>query len=88
MHVHCDPCWRKGQWWNNLEVYLVVDDVETCKVRYLSKDFCGEADYLDNKYIMVDDVFTENDEDVDRHRKFYHCYGYALEMILSNQSCD
>jgi hypothetical protein len=31
----------------------------------LSKEFCGEADYLDNKYIRVDDVFTENDEDVD-----------------------
>ena len=88
MHVHCVPCWRKGQWWNDLEVYLVVDGVETCKVGYLSKEFCGEAVYLDNKYIMVDDVFTENDEDVDRRRKFYHCYGYALGTILSNQSCD
>jgi len=66
----------------------VIDGVETCKVGYLSKEFCGEADYLDNKYIMVDDVFSENDEDVDRHRKFYHCYGYALGTILSNQSCD
>ena len=88
MNVHCVPCWRKGQWWHDLEVYLVVDGVETCKVGYLSKEFCGEADYLDNKYIMVDDVFTENDEDVDRRRKFYQCYGYALGTILSNQSCD
>jgi hypothetical protein len=86
--VHCVPCWRRGQWWNDLEVYLVVDGVDTCKVGYLSKEFCGEADYLDNKYIRVDDVFTENDEDVDRHRKFYHSYGYALGIILSNQSCD
>ena len=65
----------------------MVDGVDTCKVVYLSKDFCGEADYLDNKYIRVDDVFTENDEDVVRRRKFYHCYGYALGTILSNHSC-
>jgi len=87
LHVHCAPCWRKGQWWNDLEVYLVVDGVDTCKVGYLSKEFCGEADYLDNKYIRVDDVFTDSDEDVDRRRKFYQFYGYALGTILSNQSC-
>ena len=84
MHVHCVPCWRRGQWWNDLEVYLVVDGVDTCKVGYLSKEFCGEAAYLDNKYIRVDDVFTENDDDVDRRRKFYQCYGFALGTILSN----
>jgi hypothetical protein len=71
-----------------LEVYLVVDGVETCKVGYLSKECCGEADYLDNKHIMVDDVFNENDEDVDRRRKFYQCYGHALGMIQSDKSCD
>jgi hypothetical protein len=65
----------------------VVDGVDTCKVGYLSKEFCGEADYLDNKYIRVDNVFIENDEDVDRRRKFYQFYGYALGTILSNQSC-
>ena len=84
MHVHCVPCWRRGQWWNDYEVYLVVDGVDTCKVGYLSKEFCGEADYLDNKNIRVDDVFTDNDEDVDRRRKFYQSYGFALGTILSN----
>jgi hypothetical protein len=58
------------------------------QVGYLSKEFCGEADYLGNKHIRVDDAFTEYDEDVDRHRKFYLSYGYALRRILSNQSCD
>ena len=88
MHVHCVPCWRRGQWWNDLDVYLVVDGVDTCKVGYLPKELCGEADYLDIKYIRVDDVFTESDKDVDRRRKFYQSYGYALGRILSNQSCD
>ena len=86
MHVHCAPCWRKGQWWNDLEVYLVVDGVDTCKVGYLSKEFCGEADYLDNKYIRVDDVFTDSDEDVDRRRKFYQFYGYMYECPWEYQS--
>ena len=62
-------------WW--------VDGVETCKVGYLSKEICAEADYLDNKYIMVDDVFTKNDEDVDRCRKFYQCYGDKVAIWRS-----
>ena len=66
----------------------MVDGVDKCKVGHLSKEFCWEADYLDNKYTREDGVFTENDEDVDRCRKFYHSYGYAMGMILSNQSCD
>jgi len=53
LHVRCVLAWGRGQWWNDLEVYLMADGVDTCKVGYLSKDFCGEADYLDNKYIRV-----------------------------------
>ena len=49
LHVQCVPLWRKGQWWNDLEVYLVVDGIDTCKVGYLSKDICEEVDYLHNK---------------------------------------
>ena len=66
----------------------MVGGVDTCIVGYLSTEFCGDADNLDKKYIRIDAAFTENDEDVDRRRKFYHSYGYALGMILSNQSCD
>ena len=56
-----------------------------CKVGYLSKDFCEEADYLHNKYIRVTDVYSEHDDDVGRRMKFYHSYGYAKgAAILTN----
>ena len=66
----------------------MVDAVDTCKVGYLPKDFCGEADYLDNECIRVDDVYTENDGDIERCIKFYHSYGYAKGTVLSDQTYD
>ena len=85
LHVQCVQAWRRGQWWNDLEVYLVVDGIKTCKVGYLSKDFCEEADYLHNKYIRVTEVHSEHDDDVGRRAKFYNSYGYAKgEVIQTN----
>ena len=36
LHVQCVPAWR-GQWWNDLEVYLVVDGIATGKVDICQK---------------------------------------------------
>ena len=61
----------------------MVDGIDTCKVGYLSKDFCEEADYLHNKYIRVTDVYSEHDDDVGRHKN--SLYGYANgTVILTN----
>ena len=47
LHVHCAPAWRWGKLWNDLEVYMVFEGVDTCKVGYLAKEFVEEADALD-----------------------------------------
>ena len=64
---------------------MEVDGIKACKVGYLSKHFCEEADYLHNKYIRVTEVYSEHDDDVGRRAKFYNSYGYAKgEVIQSN----
>jgi len=35
--VHCVQAWRRGQFHNDLEVYVVVDGVNTCKSGCLTK---------------------------------------------------
>ncbi len=82
LHVQCVPAWRRGQWWNDLEVYLVVDSIDTSKVGYLSKDFCVKADQFHNEYIRVTDVYNGHDDDVRRCMKFYYSNGYAKGAVI------
>ena len=63
----------------------MVDGIDTCKVGYLSKDFCEESDYFHIENIRVINVYSEHDDDTGRHMKFYHSFGYAKgAVILTN----
>ena len=44
LHVHSLPAWMWGKLWNDLEVYMVSDGVDTCNVGDFANEFVEEAD--------------------------------------------
>ena len=68
LHVHRVSSIKWGQVIDSLEVYLVVDGIDTCKCRYLGKEHAGDANVLDDKYVRVVDVYDEGDSDINRRR--------------------
>ena len=82
VRVHCVQAWRGGQYHNDLEVYVVVDGVNTCKVGYLAKEHEPEAHNIDGRFLRVVDVYTDSDDDITRRMLYHQKYGYARAILI------
>lgn len=67
---------------NDLEVWAVVDGVDTSKVVYSPKEREVAAQNIDEKLLSMVDVLTDSDEDIIRHMIYHQKYGYARAKHL------
>ena len=82
VRVHCVQAWRRGHYHNDLEVYVVVDGVNTCKVGYLAKEHATEAHNIDGQFLRVVDVYIGSDNDITRLMRYHWKYGYARAILI------
>jgi hypothetical protein len=53
-----------------------------CKVGYVQHDFVHAHQFLNKKFVRVIDLYSQNDGDEDRRRKYYTNYGFAVAEVL------
>lgn len=47
--LHCVPIWRRQTLVNDFEIYFVTGAEDICKVGFVAKEHCSEAELLDSK---------------------------------------
>ena len=55
-----------------------------CKVGYVKRDFEQAHAFLNNKEVMVIDLYSRLDNDAERRKAVYKNHGFAVGEIVSN----